>query len=116
RRYGALHAGALGGGDGAAPARGVQAGAATADERGVLHRTAAARPAPGRAAVHADLCDEPGQRLDRPRLRAAADEPHHPSAVGIRGAAQPAVGAARGARVTAPRPTLGWSLRATFCR
>ena len=43
------------------------------------------------AAVHADVRDQPGQRMDRARVRAAAHQPHHPAAVGVRRAARQAV-------------------------
>ena len=43
-------------------------------------------------AVHADVCDQPRERMDRARPRAAAREPHHPSAVGVRRSARPPVG------------------------
>ena len=76
----------VGRGDGAAPARGVQAGPPAADQRRVLHRAAPARPRPRRAALHADVRDQPRERLDCPRDRAATRQPHHSSAVGIRSA------------------------------
>ena len=49
------------------PARGVQAGTSPADKRRVLHRAAAARPRTRRVAVHADVCDQPRERMDRAR-------------------------------------------------
>ena len=44
-------------------------------------------------AVHADLRDQPRQRLDRARDRAAARQPHHPPAVGVHRPARSEVGA-----------------------
>ena len=80
-----------------APARGAQARPPAADQRGVLHRAAAARPGPRRPLFTPDLRHQPGQRLDRPRRRAAARQPDHPAAVGVRRPARPAVGAGGGA-------------------
>src|ERR1051326_326323 len=70
--------------DRAAPARGVQARPPPADERRVLHRAPAPRPRFRDAALHADVRHQPRRRLDRPLPRAAAREPDHPAAVGLR--------------------------------
>ena len=70
---------------GASAARGVQARTPAADERRVLHGAPAARARPRRRAVHADVRDQPRQRLDRARARAAARQSDHPSAVGVLG-------------------------------
>ena len=51
-----------------------------------------------RAALHADVRHQPRQRLDRPRARAAAGEPHHSAAVRVRRSARSALGAARSTR------------------
>ena len=67
------------------------------------------------AAVHADVRDQPRERLDRARLRAAAREPHHPSAVRVLRAARPTVGAAGGPRCSRGRakPSLVLSVART---
>ena len=66
-----------------------------ADQRGVLYRSAAARPGLRCVALHADVCDQPRERVDRARLRAAARKPHHPSAIRICGTARSDVDVAR---------------------
>jgi len=78
---------------------GIQAGPPPADQRRVLHGAAAARPRPRRAALHADVRDQPRQRLDRARDGAEARQPDHPAAVGVRGTARSRLGSARAAGV-----------------
>ena len=73
-------------------ARRVQTGSQAADQRRVLHRTAAARSWLRRVALDADVRDQPGERLDRACVRAAAHQPDHPPSVRVCGTAQLAMG------------------------
>ena len=72
----------------------IQARSTASDQRGVLHGAAPPRPRIRRAAVHADVRGQPRERMDRPRVRAATRESHHPAPVGVRGSARSEVGAA----------------------
>jgi citrate synthase len=73
------------------------------DERGVLHRPAAARAGTAGRAVHTHLCRRPGGRLDSPLPGAANGRPADPAAIGLHGAAGPAVAAPGGASRLTPR-------------
>src|SRR5205823_387380 len=68
-----------------------------------LHGASPPRPRPRGPALHADFRRQPRRRLDRPRARAAAREPHHPAAVGLRRTDRPDV--AQPGRVSAVSPT-----------
>jgi citrate synthase len=58
-----------------------------------LHRAVAARSWLRGRALYADVRDQPRERMDRPLIRAASRQPHHPASVGVRGATRQEMGA-----------------------